>query len=57
LEHELSYLKSLSATHDIIGNSDMKIAPLRGRPFGGRAFISDSILKVYFIIKKTQNNK
>ena len=42
----MSYLKSLSSSHDIIGNSDLKIAPLRGRPFGGRAFIVRKTLDV-----------
>ncbi len=38
LNSETSYLKSLSLTHTVITNSDMNISPLRGRPFGGRAF-------------------
>ena len=54
LEHEISFLKSLSSTHLVIANSDMKITPLRGRPFGGRAFIfkkSFNVLTYSFVNK------
>ena len=33
------YLNSLSSTHDFLHKSDMNIAPLKGRPYGGRTFI------------------
>ena len=46
MEHEVSFLKSLSSTHLVIGKSDMKNIPLRGRPYGGRAFIYKKTLNV-----------
>ena len=39
LDSEIFYLKSLTSSHLVIGKSDMIISPIRGRPFGGRAFI------------------
>ncbi len=33
------YLNFLSSTHDFLHKSDMNIAPLKGRPYGGRTFI------------------
>ncbi len=34
-----NFLNSLSSLHLTFHNSDMSISPIRGRPYGGRAFI------------------
>lgn len=40
LDHEShKFLNSLSSTHLVFHKSDMSVSPVRGRPFGGRAFI------------------
>ena len=54
MEHEALFLKSLSSTHLVIAKSDMNTIPLRGRLYGGRAFIykkSLHLLKHSFINK------
>ena len=48
----INFLSNLSVKHFVVHKSDMIIYPIRGRPFGGRAFIlskSAKIIKVDFV--------
>jgi hypothetical protein len=40
------YLNSLSPPHDFLHKSDMNIASLKGRPYGGRTFFINKYINI-----------